>query len=153
MADLEKKPGPLINGLIEKEGPRQVEYAYQEASLGEGVYWVNLLGQSFVLDLSEDTKGLAPVLAEAGRRADRREARNTKLNKENLLAPMPGKITKILIKGDQVVKAGQVLIVMEAMKMEYSLKAEVDREVAQVFVQELDQVVLGQELLRYKKIE
>lgn len=42
---------------------------------------------------------------------------------QNITAPMPGKIVKILTKVGETVPAGHGLIVMEAMKMENELKA------------------------------
>ncbi len=39
-----------------------------------------------------------------------------------ILAPMPGKIIKVLCKEGDKVSKDQTLVVMEAMKMEYSLK-------------------------------
>ena len=39
-----------------------------------------------------------------------------------LLSPMPGKILQVLVNAHDNVKAGQSLIVMEAMKMEHTIK-------------------------------
>ncbi|MHA1544367.1 MAG: acetyl-CoA carboxylase biotin carboxyl carrier protein subunit, partial [Alphaproteobacteria bacterium] len=38
-------------------------------------------------------------------------------------APMPGKILEVLAKDGGMVEKGDALIIMEAMKMEYTLKA------------------------------
>ena len=40
-----------------------------------------------------------------------------------LTAPMPGKIIEVLVKNGDTVEQDQTLIIMEAMKMEYRLKA------------------------------
>jgi biotin carboxyl carrier protein len=58
-------------------------------------------------------------------------------------APMPGKVTKVLVEKDKTVTKGQALIVMEAMKMEYTLKAEVSGSVEKLLVQVGAQVALG----------
>ena len=42
------------------------------------------------------------------------------------MSPMPGKVIKINVKQGSKVKAGDVLIVVEAMKMENNLKASKD---------------------------
>ena len=63
-----------------------------------------------------------------------------------VLAPMPGKIIKVLVKDGETVSAGQALIVMEAMKMEYTLKAPISGKVKSVKSKEGDQVKLGQEV-------
>lgn len=69
-----------------------------------------------------------------------------------ILAPMPGKITKILKKNLDMVNKGDSLIVMEAMKMEYTLKAEVNGQVEQLLCQVGDQVVLGKKLAQIKRV-
>ena len=43
-----------------------------------------------------------------------------------ILAPMPGKILKLNSSNESQVKAGDIILIMEAMKMEYSLAADVD---------------------------
>lgn len=37
---------------------------------------------------------------------------------ENIIAPMPGKVTTIKVKAGQTVKAGELILYLEAMKME-----------------------------------
>lgn len=64
-----------------------------------------------------------------------------------LVSPMPGKILKVLVaSGDQVSK-GQALLVMEAMKMEHTIKAPYDGLVSKLPYKEGDQVQGGEELL------
>lgn len=48
------------------------------------------------------------------------------------LSPMPGKILKVLVKNGDAVKKGDPLIIMEAMKMEHTLKASKDGTVKEV---------------------
>ena len=68
-----------------------------------------------------------------------------------VLAPMPGKILKLNCKEGQQVKAGQLLLVMEAMKMEYSFAAEHDGKVVSVGCKEGDQVSVMQLLVKVEK--
>ena len=42
---------------------------------------------------------------------------------DQIISPMPGKITKVFVTEGQEVKEGETLAVMEAMKMEHSLKS------------------------------
>ena len=49
-------------------------------------------------------------------------------------APMPGTILKVNVQNGQAVKAGQVLVVLEAMKMENEIMAPKDGTVTQVVV-------------------
>lgn len=53
---------------------------------------------------------------------------------EQVVAPLPGNVLKVLVKAGDTVKAGQVLILLEAMKMENEIIAEADGTVSQVFV-------------------
>jgi 3-methylcrotonyl-CoA carboxylase alpha subunit len=57
-----------------------------------------------------------------------------------ILTPMPGRIVAVAVKAGDVVKAGQVLVVLEAMKMEHGLTAPTDGVVDAVLVSEGDQV-------------
>lgn len=51
-----------------------------------------------------------------------------------VVAPMPGKIVKVLVAPGDVVEAGMPLVVLEAMKMESTLTAEVAGRIVQVVV-------------------
>lgn len=64
----------------------------------------------------------------------------------SLHAPMPGRIVKVTVVDGDSVSDGQVLIVMEAMKMEHSLRAPYDGVVRSVMVAAGDQVEAGQVL-------
>ena len=65
-----------------------------------------------------------------------------------LSAPMPGKVVAFLASPGQSVVRGQVLAVMEAMKMEHSLHAPRDGVIAEWLYAVGDQVAEGSELLR-----
>ena len=64
-----------------------------------------------------------------------------------ILAPMPGAILRVAAGVGDTVEAGQTLVVMEAMKMEQSLKAPRAGTIAQVLVGEGDQVGDGDTLV------
>jgi len=55
-----------------------------------------------------------------------------KSNPRHVGAPMPGKVIKLNVKVGDVVKAGDILLVTEAMKMETNVKAKEDAIVAEV---------------------
>ena len=65
-----------------------------------------------------------------------------------LSAPMPGKILSFLVKAGEVVKKGQPLAVMEAMKMEHTIVAPADGVVEELMYAPGDQVSEGAELLK-----
>ena len=51
---------------------------------------------------------------------------------EPVKAPMPGVVLKVQVQQGQAVKAGQVLVILEAMKMENEIVAPKDGSVAQI---------------------
>jgi biotin carboxyl carrier protein len=56
-------------------------------------------------------------------RAERRTGASSGPSHDEVRAPMTGKIVKIAVAAGQNVKAGDVVVIMEAMKMEYRLAA------------------------------
>jgi 3-methylcrotonyl-CoA carboxylase alpha subunit len=65
-----------------------------------------------------------------------------------LTAPMPGKVVSFAVSAGDKVTKGQVLAVMEAMKMEHTIAAPVDGVVAELLYAPGDQVADGAELLK-----
>ncbi len=66
---------------------------------------------------------------------------------QRILAPMPGKIERVLVKAGDEVKARQGLAVVEAMKMETELRAARDGRVRDVSVAEGQSVDAGATLM------
>lgn len=64
-----------------------------------------------------------------------------------VLAPMPGLVTLVSAEAGQNVSAGDVLLILEAMKMEHSLRAPRDGVVAEVLVAAGEQVEAGSVLV------
>jgi len=72
---------------------------------------------------------------------------STKADKLN--APMPGLVLDVLVKTGDLVKKGEPLIILEAMKMENILKAAHDGKVAEIMVSNGESVEKNQALLRF----
>ena len=66
---------------------------------------------------------------------------------EAVNAPMPGTILKVNVQNGQAVKAGQVLVVLEAMKMENEIMAPKDGTITAVAVQKGASVDTGAPLV------
>ncbi|MAI02319.1 MAG: acetyl-CoA carboxylase biotin carboxylase subunit [Rickettsiales bacterium TMED254] len=71
-----------------------------------------------------------------------------KSNFKELLSPMPGKVTKIFVKENDIVEAGDNLIILDAMKMENILKADFPGQVKKLYVKEDDSVSADQLLIK-----
>lgn len=70
---------------------------------------------------------------------------------ENLSAGMPGKIVKVLVKPGDEVKAGDPLLIMEAMKMENEMRADQDVKIKSINVKAGDAVEAGALLITFAK--
>lgn len=66
---------------------------------------------------------------------------------EPVNAPMPGNILRVEVKQGDAIKAGQLLVVLEAMKMENEILAPKDGTVAQVVVSKGSTVETGSPLI------
>ena len=66
---------------------------------------------------------------------------------QRLVAPMPGKVVRVLVKAGDLVTARQPVVVVEAMKMENELRASRDGTVAEIHVREGISVDAGALLL------
>ena len=64
------------------------------------------------------------------------------------VAPMPGKVVRLLVAQGDTVEAGQPLLIIEAMKMEHQVVAPSAGVVAEVFVQPGQQLGHGQPLVK-----
>lgn len=101
----------------------------------KGVLWVHFRGRT--LAIGED---------EARGRKARGSAGSSHPGK--IMAPMPGKVTKVAVSQGALVARGEPLVILEAMKMEYTLTADIDGRAAAVRCRAGDQVTLGQVLVQ-----
>ena len=66
---------------------------------------------------------------------------------DEIRAPMTGKVVKVRVKPGDAVKKGDVVVILEAMKMEYRLAAPQDGMVEAVMCKEGELVDLGRALV------
>lgn len=112
-----------------------VEHKVQAEIIGTEL-WVHHAGRTFNVD------------TQSGRKS--RKKSGAAGNSNQIMAPMPGKITKLLLNPETPVHAGQAVLVMEAMKMEYTLKADIDGVIESIHCEVGDQVTLGKVLVKLK---
>lgn len=74
-------------------------------------------------------------------------------NHGGLLAPMNGTMVSILVKSGDTVTKNQPLVIMEAMKMEHTIRAPADGVIDNIFYAEGDMVDGGAELLEFSVTE
>ena len=101
--------------------------------------WFKIDEQVYSYDLTE--------LNEGGFRKSKSAAKS----QDKIIAPMPGKITKVFVSVSQSINKGDALLVMEAMKMEYTLKSDIAASVEKLNVKVGDQVTLAQLLIQLKE--
>lgn len=78
--------------------------------------------------------------------------KKTKKKDEGTLnSPISGKIVEVKVKKGAKVKKGDVLMVVEAMKMEYLIRAPYNGEVLKINFKENDQIEIGQKTVELTK--
>jgi propionyl-CoA carboxylase alpha chain len=93
-----------------------------------------------------DAKVLSPRAAELMKLMPKKAAPDLS---KYLLSPMPGLLVSVAVSEGQEVKAGEVLAVVEAMKMENSLRAERDGKVAKIHANAGDSLAVDQKILEF----
>ena len=96
--------------------------------------WISVNGQIAVLEVAD----------EADRARSRRRAAS-----HDLTAPMPATVRRIVVAPHTHVKAGTVLLMLEAMKMELAIRAPQDGTVGAIHCQPGDLVQPGERLLDF----
>ena len=67
--------------------------------------------------------------------------------KQQIRAPMPGKVIRILVSAGEKVEADQGLVVVEAMKMQNEIRAPKAGTIERIFIREGDAVAAGEPLV------
>ena len=112
-------------------GPRSYEVRMFEQAAGELIVHVN--GRTVAARLPALSPGWRSV---AGRRRRGEPAPDAGSGPCRVVAPMPGRIVRVLVKPGDTVAARQGLVVVEAMKMENELRAARAGTVTEVRVSE-----------------
>ena len=142
--------------LIEVDGKK---YEIDIVMVEQGVYSILYNGRSFNVELIEAggsrkyivntfARSFSAEIIDAEAKYIRSRSKGFEgVGDTTSLSPMPGKGVRVLVKPGDQVKAGQNLVVVEAMKMQSEFKATHDRTVVEVPVKEGDTVDANQLLV------
>ncbi len=133
------------NAAAFEPAPTGLEQTPREAGKPE-VYTVEVNGKSYVVQVNEggDIEGMKPLSGVAATPAAAAPAAGAG---EPQLAPLAGNIFKVVVQPGQQVQEGDLVIILEAMKMETEIRAFKAGAVAAVSVKVGDAVSVGDCLL------
>ncbi len=119
---------------------------------GSAIYTVELEGKAFVVKVSEggDITNIAPTPATPAPQAvdsAPKSANTLSANAEPVNAPMAGNILKVEVKEGQQVAEGDVLLILEAMKMETQICAAKSGTIQGINVKQGDVVAVNDTLM------
>lgn len=129
---------------IQAVGPDQ--YLVREAGQGKTHrIWVRLDGELPQV-ASQGRSEKVQIISARDKALARAQGGTANQGGGKLSSPMPGRIVSVLIQNGQSVKAGEPVIIVEAMKMENELTAPIDGEVVSIEVEADQAVEAGQTL-------
>ncbi|MGL5151359.1 MAG: pyruvate carboxylase [Clostridium sp.] len=118
-------------GKLNEDGNRKVEF--------------EINGNRRVIKIKDKTQTIKGVLGE-----DNKFKLADPDNKQEIASSIPGNVIKLLVEKNQEVKEGDTLVVVEAMKMETSIIANIDGTVDEIFIIEGQTVKTGELLIKLK---
>lgn len=103
-------------------------------------YVVTINGKQYDVEVEKVSGGYKPMSMGAKAAPAAPKAAPVSAGDNTVTSPMPGTILGVKVKEGDAVKAGQLVIILEAMKMENEIVAPADGVVASVAVKEGDTV-------------
>lgn len=115
---------------------------------------VEVNGTAYTVELDRPAPVVAPKIVKRPAAAPKTESGSSvvadvkkAVKKEGVKSPLPGVILDIKVKKGDVVKKGQTVVILEAMKMENNINAHKDGTVTDINVQSGDSVLEGTDLI------
>ncbi|MCC5902537.1 MAG: sodium-extruding oxaloacetate decarboxylase subunit alpha [Halomonas sp.] len=124
--------------------PAKAEAKAPVVASGPETYTVKLNGKAFVVEVSEGGE-ISGVQEQTTSQAQ--QAAEPVSSGESIDAPLAGNIFKVNVRPGDQVAAGDVVIILEAMKMETEVRASSSGTVSKVNVSEGDSVAVGDALI------
>lgn len=130
--------GRLINIIFREKNQEKVEGTAEKVQPAEVQEPHD--SESYILTIRKkddiEIRSYAPLAIKSG-------VITVKSTSDIITAPLPGVITSVKVKEGEIIKAGQVVAVLEAMKMENDLQSERDGRVKEVKIEKGDSVLEG----------
>ncbi|MEW6127191.1 MAG: acetyl-CoA carboxylase biotin carboxyl carrier protein subunit [Acidobacteriota bacterium] len=126
----------------------EIEVGYPEDGVyllfvGDKIYEARVAdGDNQSLKVSLRGKNFAATIVD--RKHLRAGAQHHEDGRQQLVAPMPGKVVRVILKVDDEVESGQGVVVVEAMKMQNEIKSPKAGRVTEIRVNEGEAVAAGQ---------
>jgi biotin carboxyl carrier protein len=123
--------------------------------IGPGIYSILIDGESLEVRVEPDGGGFRVATGDQEWRAEIRDPRQWRRNRsggseaegrQQVSAPMPGKIVRVLVRAGETVDAKQGLFVVEAMKMQNEIRSPKSGKVERLLVSEGQTVNAGEAL-------
>jgi biotin carboxyl carrier protein len=121
-------------------GQERAALRVEKDPLEEGTYLVSLPGRAAIRATPMDARTLAAATGRA-----KRQSTGPKIQR----SAMPGVIVEIRVEAGQEVAQGDLLVILEAMKMQNEIRAQAAGVVAQVHVETGDSVPAGAKLVEF----
>lgn len=125
------------------------EYGVHIKSIEDNIAHIEVNGTSYDVEIERETKPtktptlVRKVIPSKEENIVKKESGST----TPIKAPLPGKITQVKVKAGDIVKKGDVLLMMEAMKMENEVLASKDGVIESIKVNIGDTVLEGDVLI------
>lgn len=125
--------------------PEVLSQPSSSANAGSAAYSVRVDGQVYDVEVAEG--GALTSVQSSASQAAPAATKPIASGGQNLNAPLAGNIFKVLVREGDSVNSGDVVIIMEAMKMETEVRASASGVVSSIQTKEGDSVQTGQPLL------
>ena len=135
------------------------EYKLDIQKVEEGIYSILYKNKSIEMELVKNTMAKkfhvshrclnyqTEVIDAQSRYIQNRKGNKNLQTEKQIIAPMPGKVVKVLVNEGQEVNEGQALVIISAMKMENEFSASTNGKVKKIHIQEGDSVESQQILI------
>ena len=146
---------PAADRLTVQVGDTTYDVRVVQNSAETGDYVLELAGERIPVTVTDVSKGrsnlgriaVGPAGTGSVEPLPEAPAISAPAEGEGVRAPMPGRIVDVLVEAGDTVEAGQVLVILEAMKMENELRSPRKAKVASVLVKKGDPADGGQMLV------